>query len=274
MKMNLKRLSGLAAFAAVAFTAQAQTLGLNDISVGFGTNAASNSLEVKVGTVSGLALDTTQTTIGNFNSLLNNLSGTWTSATLSSDASNTLFWGAQGTASSTKVFASSTWDITTAGVLGAGNSTPWALPSVSSGNTKIGGMNSTFGTAAATATGDGLSKTIAAGNANSWTKLALVSPTPFNTFTNPPSLMTVGSDLALGKVYSAADLYQVIGGSSTLLGTFALYTAADGAGHVAGDLTFTAFQAIPEPSTYAAILGLATLGFVAIRRRKQSQLLA
>ena len=38
--------------------------------------------------------------------------------------------------------------------------------------------------------------------------------------------------------------------------------------------TFTSLAAIPEPSTYAAILGVATLGFAAIRRRKQNQLVA
>jgi hypothetical protein len=48
----------------------------------------------------------------------------------------------------------------------------------------------------------------------------------------------------------------------TLLGTFTLTSSA---------LTFTSFAAIPEPSTYAAILGVATLGFVMIRRRKQQQ---
>lgn len=47
---------------------------------------------------------------------------------------------------------------------------------------------------------------------------------------------------------------------ATDLGTFALSSG--------GDLTFTAFTAIPEPSTYAAILGALTIGFVAIRRRK------
>ena len=51
-------------------------------------------------------------------------------------------------------------------------------------------------------------------------------------------------------------------GPGTLLGTFNL------------DSTGLTFTAIPEPSTYAAILGLVTVGFAAIRRRKQTQLLA
>jgi hypothetical protein len=53
---------------------------------------------------------------------------------------------------------------------------------------------------------------------------------------------------------------------ATELGTFTL--GSD------GDLSFTAFAAIPEPSTYAAILGALTIGFVAIRRRVRSQVLA
>ena len=52
------------------------------------------------------------------------------------------------------------------------------------------------------------------------------------------------------------------GGSSTLLGTF---TLTDTAG--AFSLSFTPFTAIPEPSTYAAILGALTVGFVLVRRR-------
>ena len=34
------------------------------------------------------------------------------------------------------------------------------------------------------------------------------------------------------------------------------------------------YTAIPEPSTYAAILGVATLGYAALRRRKQKQVIA
>jgi hypothetical protein len=46
----------------------------------------------------------------------------------------------------------------------------------------------------------------------------------------------------------------------TLLGTFTLSST--------GELSFTA-TAIPEPSTYAMILGVAALGFVMLRRRQQ-----
>jgi hypothetical protein len=39
-----------------------------------------------------------------------------------------------------------------------------------------------------------------------------------------------------------------------------------------GNVDFITPVAIPEPSVYAAILGAATLAFVAIRRRKQQVL--
>jgi len=60
------------------------------------------------------------------------------------------------------------------------------------------------------------------------------------------------------------DLYKLAPGSGTgtLLGFFTLGNDSS--------LTFTVPAAIPEPSTYAAILGVATLGFAAIRRRKQA----
>ena len=64
--------------------------------------------------------------------------------------------------------------------------------------------------------------------------------------------------------FAAADLYKFSPSvAGEFIGTLALDTA--------GNLSFTV---IPEPSIYAAILGIATLGFVAIRRRKQSELLA
>ena len=48
----------------------------------------------------------------------------------------------------------------------------------------------------------------------------------------------------------------------TLLGTFTLGSN--------GAFSFSPFAAIPEPSTYAGILGVVTLGIVAIRRRRQA----
>jgi hypothetical protein len=52
------------------------------------------------------------------------------------------------------------------------------------------------------------------------------------------------------------------GGSVTELGYF---TLADNSGTFS--LDFTSITAIPEPSTYAAILGALTIGFVVVRRR-------
>jgi hypothetical protein len=62
---------------------------------------------------------------------------------------------------------------------------------------------------------------------------------------------------------SSLTLYELLPGSGAGidLGTFTLSSTG---------LTFTAFAAIPEPSTYAAILGAMTLGFVLIRRRIRS----
>lgn len=66
-----------------------------------------------------------------------------------------------------------------------------------------------------------------------------------------------------------ADLYvnaptNSTGVNGTYLGTFSISATN-------GDVLFTT-AAIPEPSVYAAILGAATLGFAALRRRKQALL--
>ncbi len=263
MNMKLKLLSGLAVFAAAAFSLQAQTLSLNDISVGFSTGTSTNSLQAKAGSVSTLATYTTQTLIGSFNSSLNAVDATWATDGL-------LFWGAQGTASSTKVFGGSVWDTSTAGTLGTANSTAWSFGSVALGNTKIGGMNTTFGSVGV-ATGDGISRTVSNAQANSWKAQAIAGSSSFTLFNPSTQFAIAASATALGANYSAVDLYQVQSSNvSTFLGTFALYTSAGG-GYSVGDLTFTA---VPEPSTYAAILGVMTMGIVMIRRRRSSAQLA
>jgi hypothetical protein len=75
--------------------------------------------------------------------------------------------------------------------------------------------------------------------------------------------------LAAGQ-YSVVDLYQYISGATTVAGTYLGSLELSST----GGLFFTDFvpTAIPEPSVYAAILGVATLAFVVIRRRKQQTL--
>jgi len=63
--------------------------------------------------------------------------------------------------------------------------------------------------------------------------------------------------------YSVLDLYKLTSTGNSFVGGFGLSSA----GNVAFQTDVTQFQAIPEPSTYAAILGALTVGFVALRRR-------
>jgi len=87
------------------------------------------------------------------------------------------------------------------------------------------------------------------------------------------SLGTIGNAWALTDFYI---LNPVAGGTAIYAGTFGLAlantTLADGSIRNAGSLVYefnsaSQFTAIPEPSTYAAILGALTVGFVALRRR-------
>jgi len=269
--MNIKSVSAAALFLAAAMAAHAQTAGLNDIIVGFrdaNTGGASN-LEVKAGSVTTLAALTTETLIGNYASNLSAITASWQTGTTA--ALHGLSWGAGGTASSTLIYGTSLWDKNASGTLGVAGSTlggnVWnAVASVSGGNSKFGSLYTAFNSVSATPVGDGKAKTIAAGNTSSWTALGSTTAA-FGVF-NPNNNGFAGieaNNLVSGHSYQALDLYSVGVNTSTFLGTFALYAANEGS-HLAGDLTFTA---IPEPSTYAAILGVVTLGFAAIRRRKQ-----
>jgi hypothetical protein len=108
------------------------------------------------------------------------------------------------------------------------------------------------------------SGTVPAGN-SSWT----TEVTENNSgFVSP--MIDAGTALSLASgQFSIVDLFQYIPGSTSTSGTY-LGSLELGSN---GSLFFTTATAIPEPSIYAAILGAATLAFVAIRRRKQ-QILA
>lgn len=117
---------------------------------------------------------------------------------------------------------------------------------------KIAGLYSKFG-----------SDTVIAPQAsdlNSWSIQYGNTPAPFNYGTL--AQVKFDNNTAISGSYIASDLYELLPGSGpgTFLGTIAIFAN--------GDVTFTG--AVPEPSTYAALMGAAVLGFVALRRRNQA----
>lgn len=110
--------------------------------------------------------------------------------------------------------------------------------------------NQLAGGAPVSATGSQVAMTIPSSGAGSF-NLA------FNTVQGGQS----GGVVVTGTTAASSSLalwYLPSGGTAVDLGTFNLSSSA---------LTFTSFAAIPEPSTYAMILGALTVGFVALRRR-------
>jgi autotransporter-associated beta strand protein len=84
-----------------------------------------------------------------------------------------------------------------------------------------------------------------------------------------------------GNTGTAGNTYTLATFGSSTFSSGADFTFANLASGVTGtfnlgtnDLTFTTTAAIPEPSTYAAILGIGALGFVIYRRRKASPAVA
>jgi hypothetical protein len=104
---------------------------------------------------------------------------------------------------------------------------------------------------------------VVTGGATSWT--TVMGPTAGKAFSvyadNNPGSAGNFEQTVLGNASDLYQLNQVATSPGSFLGTFSIGSN--------GDLDFTAI-AIPEPSTYAAILGAIVLGVAAIRRRKQS----
>jgi hypothetical protein len=158
------------------------------------------------------------------------------------------------------------------------NSTP-VIPSdasIAAGSlnslTGVSGMNSVAPSTKIMVGGVQVAATEANTSAAAWNKVnpnlatqgafgAYLNSSLLNTQTVATTLGTAG--VLSGLNYSALDLYEASGVSGAVqnqfLGTLALTTG--------GEVFFT--SAIPEPSTYAMILGAAALGFVMLRRRQQ-----
>jgi len=145
---------------------------------------------------------------------------------------------------------------------GTPNSTPWIVQSTTSQSVQA----SKFLTLYANNPGgfNGIA-TIATSDSRSWSSLGdMAGGTAFGAY-------TPDSAFEQNPVGNAADLYDLnphnnLHNPAVFLGTFSIDST--------GNLDFTAAAAaIPEPATYAAILGAAVLGVALVRRRRHSQTL-
>ncbi len=272
MKYSIKLIAVVAAFSAAAFTARAG-IATTTSQLVLGVTDGTTNVLVNIGSINNYAPAggpvATSFAVGNYSSVLNAAFGT---------TSTGLSWGIIGNAgiaaaatngdAKGTAWITSAWDNSVAGSLGVQNSVAYdrgAVSTLNSTNVSVNGLYQALSGATA-------AQTTAASNAVTLTNNIWDNSVAFNLdgalFDNQITR------LALGQNYSAADLYSNVpngvagsaegSADSKFDGTFSLNATT-------GVLTFTA---IPEPSMYAAILAIATLGFAAIRRRKQVQLLA
>ena len=258
MKNSIKSLAAIAAFAAAAFSAHAQVVsGTSDLILGFSNAANNQSVLVNIGSINNY---TTSAVVGT--SFVTDVSSVLNAAFGTGAAWNTVKWGVVGTAGvggpATNGDPASTEWITSkysagAGTLGVKHSTAYANASGSALNTGAGKVNNLYDALLSATPAQTTGNAVTTGD-NVWNANA-----PFNlSATN--FTQTIGT-LASGQTYSAADLYTMKASTAAIFdGTFSLDSSS-------GILSFTV---IPEPSTYAALLGAATLGFAALRRRKQA----
>jgi hypothetical protein len=286
----------IAAMLGAAASMRANGIAVTNSQLVLGFQDGSNSITFDVGSVAPIldALNGVTTDLGfNVNSALSYTSGgsttlgnatgygsTWAS-------SGSVVWGvaAKDTAAATPYqFVTGFVDSSLSTTLGVGpavaNSTPIAIGDAGAPGSSMGTLINAMGTAPKTAllTAGSPTNILAVkyinSSGNSWNHIdpnsaaaafgGMVPSAQMNT--NTTATVTGTAGLLNGLSYSALDLYgyENNGASvdTTFLGTLELTTG--------GELFFTsAVSAIPEPSTYAMILGVAALGFVMIRRRQQ-----
>jgi hypothetical protein len=245
MKKSFLITAALAAFGAASAFAQF-VASPNDLIVGFQTVGGANNLIIDLGTGVGLG----STDFGNVGSAISGLGAgalTWSVA------------GTQGALAGTYLpdatFLTRATDPGTVTDLTAKGATS-AINTVAG----IGQLGTPFTIAGLVGKG---AVTYAAANADSYSSMFAAGSymaTEASGLGSSINLYLLNSTVAAVPGTKAKPGTPQGDLASTLLGTFNLSNS--------GQLTFTA--AIPEPSTYAALLGIATLGFVAIRRRKQA----
>jgi hypothetical protein len=234
----IKSLALVAALGAATSSAFAAFGVVNDLVVGF-TNSATSTVDVEInaGQLSSLSTPGTHV-IGNFASLLNSTFGTdWSQVSFAGVSISKLTPGGNE-------YVTSKW-LDNTGTLGVANS-------------------ATFGTEAQGAINSGITKVVNVYNGVVTGNTIAISDTKSfakNLWFNQTATLAQAKigDVTASGAFAASDLYLIKAGVDTATqfqGTLAVYGN--------GDVTFTV---IPEPSTYAIILGALTIGFVALRRR-------
>lgn len=276
MKHIFKSAAALATLALAAVTGHAQAN--LDLVVGFAQSGAANDVLIDFGTVTNYSTPGAYN-LGNYSSILSTSFTNWNTGTLTQAVKFGAIAGTSTNGSLGKanpIYMTSHWNsgtnATSLGVANSADFTGTVSSQINSARTSIGNVDTGYG-AFTTA---GVAKTIAASSGNSFT----FNANPFGSAAyqtlQSTQVNTSVSDLANNGTanFAAADIWQISYGTpsaglnQTFLGTLAVYQNGD----VFLYTTPTALAAIPEPSTYAALLGLATLGFVAIRRRHQAAL--
>jgi hypothetical protein len=259
--------SAVAGLLLAAASASAQIpAAVNDVVVAFSTQ---NPLDGTGATVNmEMNLGTSLQTDGPGTYSLGNISANLTSVYGSSWATNSaLTFGAAGWTGTTlsggtsTVYATGAWT-STSGTLGVQNSVaPYASSTSLSGMNITGGKIATMfsSMSSGTALDANTVSIVGTGSNTSWDK-ALATGLQFGKYNSNISQAVTFNN---GTI-AAEDLYKFSPSAAPVfLGTLSLDTA--------GNLSFTV---VPEPSTYAAILGVMTMGIVMIRRRRSSAQLA
>jgi hypothetical protein len=272
--MKIKIAAAALALVGLAGSMHAQA-SLNDLVIGFEDTSASYNLEVDLGNATSyLSLGAGTYTVGNLNTDLTGIFGSWTG-----DSSLTFgIVGAQSGSTSGGVFKDTLW----ASNNGSGNYSASSSATQSTPSGKIQGLYGLTGAVGSfgnltvndTSLTDINSQTNAATGANlvgnkvtAGEVGSFASVQGANNFGIPGAASNLFVAGNVGSGSAIASLYEIQPTNSTTppdvvdLGYFTLSST--------GALTFTV---IPEPSTYAAILGAVSIGFALLRRRSKQVL--
>jgi len=275
--MKIKIAAAALALVGLAGSMHAQA-SLNDLVIGFEDSSASYNLEVDLGNATTyLSLAGTnpgQTySVGNLNTDLTGIFGSWT-------GDSTLTFGIVGTegGSTGSVYKDTLW----ASNNGSGSYSASSSAAQSTPTGKIGGLYGLTGAVGSfgnlTANDTSLTDINSQTNAATGTNLVgnKVTASEAGSFASVQGSNNFGIAGAASNLFVAgnvgsgspiASLYEIQPTNSTSppdvvdLGYFTLNST--------GALTFTV---IPEPSTYAAILGAVSIGFALLRRRSKQVL--